>query len=181
MPVDDFVAARRRGRRALAVAWTVLIAALACLALFVPRRAHAAADCSVTVTGVAFGVYDPTITTPDDSTGTVTVTCNYTGGGADNITYAVAFSRGNGTSYSQRKMLAGTQSLNYNLYGDSARSIVLGDGTGGTSILSGSFTVGPGVGNGTRTSTHTVYGRVPASQPVDPGSYSDPIVATLTF
>lgn len=179
--ITELLTTRRRERRALAVAWVALIAALACLALLAPLRAHAAADCNVTVTGVAFGLYDPTIATPDDSTGTVTVICNYTGGGASGITYSVAFSRGNSGSYAQRQMRAGTQSLNYNLFGDSARSVVLGDGTGGTSILSGSFTVGPGVGNGTRTGTHTVYGRVPASQPVDPGSYSDPIVVTLTF
>jgi spore coat protein U-like protein len=181
MPINDFLAARRRGRRALAVAWTTLIAVLACLAIFAPLRAHAAADCSVTVTGVAFGAYDPTISAPDDSTGTVTVTCNYTGGGASGISYSVAFSRGSSNSYALRQMRAGTLSLNYNLYSDSARSVVLGDGTGGTSIFSGSFTVGPGVGNGTRTGTHTVYGRAPALQPVDPGSYSDPIVVTLTF
>ncbi len=181
MPINDFLADRRRGRRALAVAWAALIAVLACLAIFTPSRAHAAADCSVTVTGVAFGAYDPTISAPDDSTGTVTVTCTYTGGGAGGVSYSVAFSRGNSNNYTQRKMLAGTKALNYNLYRDSARSIVLGDGTGGTSILSGSFTVGPGVGNRTRTGTHTVYGRAPALQPVDPGSYSDPIVVTLTF
>jgi spore coat protein U-like protein len=41
--------------------------------------------------------------------------------------------------------------------------------------------VGPGVGNGTRTATHTIYGRIPALQDVAPGSYTDSIVVTLAF
>ena len=172
---------RRRHRRGLACAWAVAIASLAGLALLAPGRADAAADCIVTTSGLAFGVYDPTISTPDDSTGAVTVTCNYTGGSATGISYTIAFSQGNSGTYSQRRMLAGTLQLGYNLFSDAGRTVVLGNGTGGTSVLTGGFTVGPGVGNGTRTETHTVYGRVPALQAVEPGNYGDPIVVTLTF
>lgn len=152
------------------------------LCLLLPAaRSHAAADCTVVATGVAFGVYDVTVATPDDSTGTLTVTCTYTGGGASNVSYRIGFSAGSSGTYTQRKMTAGLPKLGYNLYSDPARSVVLGDGSGGTAVFTGSFTVGPGVGNGTRTVTHTVYGRIPAQQPVDPGSFVDPIVVTLTF
>jgi spore coat protein U-like protein len=181
VPLRNFIAGidtRRRGRRAFAAA---CLAALAGLALVAPGRADAAADCSVTTGGMAFGVYDPTLSTPNDSTGSITVTCVYTGGSASGVSYTIAFPPGASGSYAQRRMVAGTQRLNYNLYRDANRTVVLGNGTGGTSMFTGSFTVGPGVGNGTRTATHTVYGRVPALQAVNPGNFSDPLVVTLTF
>ena len=165
------------------LAWwhALALSAAALWSLAAPSVAEAAADCSVSVTGMAFGVYDPTIATPDDSTGTVTVTCSYTGGGASSVSYRVEFATGGSGNYSQRWMSAGTPKLNYNLYSDAGRTVVLGNGMGGTSVFTGALTVGPGVGNGTRSGTHTVYGRVPAQQPVDPGSFNDPLVVTLTF
>jgi len=44
-----------------------------------------------------------------------------------------------------------------------------------------SFTVGPGVGNGTRSASFPVYGRVAPQQLVQTGAYSDTIVVTVTF
>lgn len=181
MPLRTDTASIARRRRALAWAWFAAVAMLAGLALFVPGRADAAADCNVATTGLAFGVYDPTIPTPDDSTGSVTVTCNHTGGSATGVSYTIAFSAGNAGTFNPRRMRAGTYTLPYNLFSDANRTIVLGNGTGGTSVFTGGFTVGPGVGNGTRTATHTVYGRIPALQAAEPGNYGDPIVVTLTF
>ncbi len=45
------------------------------------------------------------------------------------------------------------------------------------------MTIGPGNGNGggTRTVTHTVYGRIPQLQDAVPGTYSDTLQVTLTF
>ena len=51
----------------------------------------------------------------------------------------------------------------------------------GTTIITGSLKVGPGVGNGTRTATHVVYGRIPQLQDADTGNYTDSILVTLTF
>jgi spore coat protein U-like protein len=150
-------------------------------ASMLPGLALATADCSVSVTGMAFGVYDPTLATPDDSTGSVTVTCNYLSGGASHVSYTVSMSAGTSGSYLQRSMTAGAASLDYNLYLDPARTLVLGDGSAGTGVLSGAFSVGPGVGNGTRTATYTVYGRLPAQQPVDQGTFGDALVLTLSF
>jgi spore coat protein U-like protein len=150
-------------------------------ALLLAGRVEAAADCTVTAGGVAFGAYNPLATTPDDSTGTVTVTCTNTGGGNTTVIYSVALSTGVSGAYSQRYMRSGTPRLNYNLYRDAARTIVWGNGTGGTSLITGALTVGPGVGNGTRSATNTVYGRAPALQDAVPGTYADTIVVTLTF
>jgi spore coat protein U-like protein len=160
---------------ARAIAW---IAGL----LLASPHAMAAVDCAVGATGVAFGVYDPLVATADDSTGTITVTCSYIAPGPTaDASYTVTLSPGASGVYSQRRMQAGTSQLGYNLFGDAARTQVWGNATGGTTIISGSMRLGPGVGNGTRTATHTVYGRVPAGQDAAPGTYSDSILVTLTF
>lgn len=151
-------------------------------AMLVPAAAWAALDCSVAATGVAFGVYDPTIATPDDSTGSVTVTCVYAGpGGADDTNYTVTLSPGASGVYAQRQMTAGSSRLTYNLFGDAGRSQVWGNATAGTTLATGNLKVGPGVGNRTQSRTHIVYGRVPALQDADTGNYTDSILVTLTF
>ena len=71
--------------------------------------------------------------------------------------------------------------MGYNVFADPARSQVWGTGTGGTVIASGTMTIGPGVGNGTRTMTHPVYGRIPQLQDAVPGAYNDTLLVTLTY
>ena len=144
--------------------------------------ATAASDCSVTASGVAFGTYDPSIATPDDSTGSVVVTCIYTGpGGSDTANYTVTLSTGTSGSFAPRKLAAGASLLNYNLFRDAARTQVWGNASSGTTIITGSLKVGPGAGNRTRTATHVVYGRIPQLQDADAGNYADSILVTLTF
>lgn len=162
-------AARARG--------SALLLALLCVATV----ARAASDCSVSTTGVAFGSYDPYATTPDDSTGNVTVACTYLGGKADQLSFSVALSTGTSGTYTQRRLLAGSQVLNYNLFSDLSRTQVWGDGRAGTTVATGTFTLGPGVGNGWRQLALPVYGRIPARQDVLSGNYTDAIVVTLTF
>lgn len=157
------------------------LAPLGALLLCAPG-AMAASDCSVSASGVAFGVYDPTVATPDDSTGSVVVTCTYTGpGGVDTADYTVTLSTGTGGSYAPRKLTAGASRLDYNLFRDAARTQVWGNASSGTTIITGSLRVGPGNGNGTRTATHVVYGRIPQLQDADTGNYTDSILVTLTF
>jgi spore coat protein U-like protein len=146
------------------------------------RAATAASDCSVTASGVAFGTYDPSLATPDDSTGTIVVTCTYTGpGGSDTANYTVTLSTGTSGSFAPRKLAADTPQLSYNLFGDAARTKVWGNASSGTTIITGSLKVGPGVGNLTRSATHVIYGRIPQLQDADAGNYSDSILVTLTF
>jgi spore coat protein U-like protein len=145
-------------------------------------QAHAAADCSITAVSLNFGVYDPVVTTADDSAGTVTVTCRYLSGGAERVNYSVTLANGAlGTSASTRKMAAGAGRLGYNVFTDPARAQVWGTGTGGSVVASGSMTVGPGNGNSTKSIVHTVYGRVPQLQDAMPGTYNDTLLVTLTF
>jgi spore coat protein U-like protein len=143
--------------------------------------AAAAADCTVSATGVNFGAYDPSAVAPSDSTGNVVVLCTHVSGGATKVKYTVSLSTGSSGTYAARQLRAGTKRLTYNLFGDSGRSAVWGNGFGGTTVMSGSFTVGPGAGNHQRQATNPIYGRIPAGQSVLDGAYSDTIVVTLEF
>jgi spore coat protein U-like protein len=150
--------------------------------LLVAEAATAAFDCSVTASGVAFGTYEQSIGTADDSTGSIAVICTYTGpGGSDTANYTVTLSTGTSGSFAPRKLAAGLSQLNYNLYRDAARTQVWGNSSSGTTIITGSLKVGPGVGNRTRTATHVIYGRIPQLQDADTGDYSDLIQVTLAF
>jgi spore coat protein U domain-containing protein, fimbrial subunit CupE1/2/3/6 len=144
--------------------------------------AHAGADCSITSVGLHFGIYDALATQPDDVATSITVTCVYVAPGTTSVQYSIAISNGlNGSSPVTRRMASGASRLGYNVYQDAARSNPWGTGTAGAVVASGSMTVGPGVGNGTRIATHVVYGRVPALQAVEPGTYLDTLLLTLTY
>ena len=159
-----------------------LTAAVAASVLLGAQTALAGATCSVAATGVNFGAYDTSLTAPTDSTGNVTVTCTYVSpGGATGVNVLAQLSTGISGSYIPRQMASGPVRMNYNLFLDVARNTIWGNGLSGTSVATASFTVGPGVGNGTRSASFPVYGRLPAQQAVAIGSYSDTIVVTVTF
>jgi spore coat protein U-like protein len=168
------------GRHAALVAAGTLV--LLGTLLLGAQTAQAAVDCNVTASGVAFGTYDPSLGTPDDSTGSIVVTCTYTGsGGTSTANYTVTLSTGTSGGFAPRKLAAGTSRLDYNLFRDAARTQAWGNASSGTTIITGSLRVGPGVGNRTRSATHVIYGRVPQLQDADTGDYSDLIQVTLTF
>ncbi len=142
---------------------------------FASIAAHAGTACTVSTSGVAFGSYDPISNATQDSNGTVTVTC--TGDIGSPVSYTVSASAGTG-SFATRQMASGINSLNYNLYTDSARTQVWGDGTGSTGVISDSytFTTSPTV------RTYAAYGRIPAPQnQVLSGSYADNVTATVKW
>lgn len=149
------------------------------LALLTSPAAQAL-DCSVSMTGVAFGVYDSVGTAPTDSTGNLTVRCVHTGGGAVRANYTVTLSTGSSGTYARRQLRSGTATLNYNLFDDATRTRVWGNGTGGSAIISGSLLVNPG-NYVVNEMLHPIYGRIPAQQAADTGTYGDTIVVTLTF
>jgi spore coat protein U-like protein len=123
-----------------------------------------AAQCTVSTTSVAFGAYDAFSNSPADITGTVTVSCDAS------ATYSMAIDTGGSGSFN-RKMSSGVNQLAYNVFTESTRNVVWGDGTGGTSRMSGSGTGG----------NHIVYGRVPARQNVRSGNYADSLIVTVEF
>lgn len=142
-------------------------------------------SCSADVgtTNVSFGTYDP-FGANLDVTGNVRVTCS----GLvtllpHDIPYTIQLDKGSyAASFNPRQMASGAYRLNYNLYADSARGTIWGDGTGGTSTVPGTVQL-PALGIiVTRYMDNTVYGRIPGSQTtVHAGSYIDTITVTVTY
>jgi spore coat protein U-like protein len=125
---------------------------------------------------VAFGNYNPTSSLSTDATGTITVTCGAIALGA-NISYEIRLSKGNSTSFSPRQLKNGSNALSYNLYTNTARSLIWGDTTGGTVSVSDGYILAI-ISNAIN---YTVYGRIPASQNVAAGLYSDTIVVSVIY
>jgi spore coat protein U-like protein len=122
--------------------------------------------CSLSATDLAFGIYSGT---QIDSTSVISITCTNT------TTYNVGLNAGTatGATVTTRRMTGpGTAQLNYKLFSNSARTINWGN-TVATDTLAGA-------GSGA-TQSLTVYGRLPAGQYVQPGTYADTIVATVTY
>lgn len=146
-----------------------------------------AADCTITTTGINFtNAYDPVSATAVTGNGTISVKCSGTGFDflfGFNVT--TSLSKGSG-SYANRTLTKGIENLSYNLYVDPPFSTIFGDGTAGTATYSicypGLFAgcSGPTGTSGT-TFPVTVYGRLPGGQDVSAGTYSDSMMATITF
>ena len=140
--------------------------------------ASAAVNCSVSVVGVAFGLYNPLATAATTSAGSIKVTCTSTSNGNTTVNITADYGTGSSGTYATRTLRSGSNLLNYNLYFDAAYTQVRGDGTGGTTAGQATLTLGR---NQTGSASGTLYGRIPAGQDVAPGSYADTIVVTVTY
>lgn len=123
---------------------------------------------NLTASNISFGTYNPLSSSNTDVTGSIAITCT------NNTSYSIALSAGNSGSFSARQLNdGGSNNLNYNLYTSSGYSTVWGDGTGSSSTVNQT-------GTGSSDST-TVYARLPGSQSIPNGSYSDTINVTVTY
>lgn len=130
--------------------------------------ANVTSACSVVAGDLNFGTYTGSQL---DGSSDVNVTCTLL------TPYTVKLDTGLSGDYAQRYMDGDTntsQHLNYNLYTDITRATTWGDGTGGTGTATG-------LGLGVTALTHTVYGRIPASENVQPDTYRDTITATVEY
>jgi spore coat protein U-like protein len=153
---------RRRGR------WLLLSALLVAVCCVAPP---ARAQCRVRVdTSLAFGTYDVFTKTPNDTTGQVSWRCPGNAG----IQVQITLSRGSNGDATSRRLRSGAEFLRYDLYLDTARSRVWGDGTYGSSYT-GTF---PGGGAWLGV---WVYGRMPAEQDVAVGVYTDNVLVVINF
>jgi spore coat protein U-like protein len=151
--------------------------ALALLGALMPAASQAALEsCSVSATSVAFGAYDPLNASPAISAGTVSVTCTVSLI-ALLWTVDIKLSAGGSGSFATRRMTSGASQLDYNLYLNSARTTIWGDGTGGSSYASPLTPLAVG----TTTQNFPVYGRIPAGQDRSAGAYTDTIVVTIEY
>jgi spore coat protein U-like protein len=129
--------------------------------------------CSVSTTGINYGSYDVFGTTPVDSTGTITVSCDESP--PPTVIIAVGPSPNSGGFFPrQMKHLQRPDLLNYNLFTDATRAVVWGDGTQGTSTASDKV-------HKNRPWLMTIYGRIPAGQDVSSGSYQEVVTVTINW
>ena len=134
--------------------------------------ANVATQCTVTAADLAFGAVDPLGGNVDQTT-TVTVRCT------KNTSYTVGLNAGTtaGATLAQRLMANGSDTMNYNLYTDAARTTVWGNSAAAPTWVSGT-----GAGMGTPQAL-TVYGRVPSGQTnLAVGSFVETaITVTVTY
>jgi spore coat protein U-like protein len=129
--------------------------------------ATVSSNCTIGSTAVSFG-NQGVLTTNKDAQGTLSIQCT------SNLPYAVSLNGGTSgaTDPAQRKMKFSGSNVIYGLYQDSARSLPWGSTTG-VNTLSGT---GTGL-----TQTLNVYGRVAPQTTPKPGTYSDTVIATITY
>jgi spore coat protein U-like protein len=150
--------------------WLSLLFALA------PIPAHAIAVCTVSAVGPVV-TYDPNNSMATNGAGSVTVNCSLVGIISLLVAYQIQFSTGSSNSFSQRTMNNLSDQLGYNLYTDAARSIVWGNGSPGTSVVSDGYLLGLGP----VIRDYPIYLQIPPSQFVPAGVYNDTITITLVY
>jgi spore coat protein U-like protein len=132
---------------------------------------EAAVSCSISSSGLSFGIIDPLYSVEITSTGAVNLNC--TGGSA---TYTIHLSQGYG-SMAQRLMKSGLNNLKYNLYTSNSYSSVLGDGTAGSLAINGSSATD------TLDTSYLVYGKISniGLSRTEPGVYNDNVLVTIIY
>lgn len=181
----DYIMKTTFKQRSAHLAWAAAIVAVFCGASSaayagtatssMPVSATVAASCTIdATTALAFGAYDPIVTNATSPlTGSVAISTTCTNGSPATITLGQGANADASSTAAAplRRMLTGTTFLNYNLYSDAGNTTVWGD----TSV-----TGVPVTGTGAALST-TVYGSIAAGQNVISGSYTDTVLATVTF
>jgi spore coat protein U-like protein len=132
--------------------------------------------CTVSATGVAFGIYNPLATAPTDSTASITVSCQ--AAISVLVSYTIQLGAGGSGIFSQRSMGGLSMRLGYQLYRDLLRTQVWGNGTSGTFTVADGYLLSVLV---PVVRTYTAYGRIPTNEQVLPGSYSDTVTVLLTY
>jgi spore coat protein U-like protein len=127
--------------------------------------------CSLTATSVVFGAYDIFSTAPLDTLGQVIFRCSN-----NDHNVSISLDKGGASTFIPRRLVNGSNLLDYNLYLDAARTVIWGDGTGGTQNF---LIANPQPNN--RDISVPVYGRIPAGQGPSVGDYSNTITMTINF
>ena len=139
---------------------------LALALLLLVAAVPSAQACSVTAGTLAFGSIDPLSGLDTTSTSTISVTCPAP------TNYTLGISSGQ-SGVLQRRMSAGSDTLEYQLFVDASHNTVWGDGAGMGVTVSGSADA-----NG---ASHIVYGRLPSQPQARAGFYVGTLVVTATF
>ena len=132
--------------------------------------------CTINTSSIRFGNYDSFSSIPSDTAGTITVNCTSDVVKA-NLTLSQSSTSG---SFNPRQMKrsGGTDLLNYNIYTDVARTIIFGNGAGGTTDIGLKRPTGKPE---PWSQVIDIYGRIPPGQDVSVGSYSDTLTVTINW
>lgn len=133
-------------------------------------------SCTISAGSLTFGAYDPVVANASsgadlDATATLSVAC--TSGASTTITLGQGSNPGGGSTDAapERQMASGSDRLAYSLWQDPGFGTVWGN----TQLTGKSYT-------GTGASENvTVHGKIAKGQNMPAGSYSDTVVATITF
>ena len=128
-------------------------------------------SCTMTAGELQFATYDPSSGNP--GLGTATITSNCTAGGAAVITLGQGSLPGTTSTDAVpiRRLIGAGGNLNYDLYSDSARTILFGN----TVATGKAFTATSG------DNIITVFGRIIEEQEVGAGAFADSVAVTLTY
>jgi len=123
--------------------------------------------CTIAATNLAFGIYTGTVL---PATSTVTINCN--GGTLYNVGLDAGQSGGTVTTRKMKGQFTTTNVLGYGLWTNTGHTANWGNTIGTDTVT--------GTGSGAAQPL-TVYGQIPAGTPPNPDSYSDTILATVTY
>ena len=156
-----------RGNRSI----IIVCMAVALFSLYYPGEVLAV--CTVSTAPADFGTYNVLLPGAHDIVTSITVDCNETP--PPDVTISVGPSpNSGGFDPRQMKLSGGSEFLNYNLYIDSGRTQIWGDGSGST------FTLTDKVFK-KATWIASVYGRIPPEQDISVGSYSETLLVTIVW
>ena len=130
-----------------------------------PISATVNAACNITTLGVSFGVYSPLSGAETTANGSVTITCTKDAG--------TSIELNQGLHGSRNMSAGGTDLLSYELHRTSVSGPTWGSSVAERLDSGGAPDMTP--------RTYTVYGRIPPSQVVAAGSYTDTVTATVNF
>jgi spore coat protein U-like protein len=131
-------------------------------------------NCIINSTNIAFGNYDPTSATAATAQGSVTARC--TKGDVVYVELGQGAHTGTGSTAAVpvRQMASGTNMLPYHIYTTSGGTTEWGAGTANRPASQTSASVGTPL-------AFVTYGSLPAGTDVPAGSYTDSVVATVTY
>ena len=134
---------------------------------------RALALCSVSTTPVTFGSYDVFSSSPLDNTSTITVDCDESPPPTVLVTIGQSTNSG-GFDPRAMKAAAGSEQILYNLYTDSTRTTIWGDGSRSTATISRKVTKN-------KLEVFTAYGRISPLQDVSVGNYNETLTVTINW
>ena len=168
-------------RAALAAATTVFAVGMTLAAnsanagtqsVSIPVTATIIANCTISTSALAFGNYDPVGANAAanlDSNATLTTVCTTGSSPTIALDQGANQAAGSTAAVPLRQLASGINRLSYSIYSDATRLLIWGSTGVATPTATGTA------------QTNTVYGRISSGQNKPAGSYTDTVVATVTF